>query len=286
MRDVDPVKLDLRPAQETRLAYATPLASPPISDLELPAGDRSWAPSAANRPTQVWIAPEGKARIDASLSGLLHGVKNHPSLHNPVTFHLDCPRPTELVVQVSGVSGYGGAHLVARRNEQVVLDKDMPVPPGADQADTLREYDGAYAVAVPAGPQTVVVENVGIDWMNVGYVLRHGRTAAEPALRVLALTGADAAMAWVQNPQHEWYRVLVEKQIPSPVPASLLELPGLAEGRYQVTLWDTYRGVVTRRLSLITQKGSLSIPLPELSKDLAVKAIRVTPTSDVQASRR
>jgi hypothetical protein len=110
--------------------------------------------------------------------------------------------------------------------------------------------------------------------MYVGYMLKDGRAAVEPPLRVLALSGADAALAWVQNPEHEWYRVLVQKEVPRTVPATRLEIPGLPEGRYQVTLWDTERGVVTRRLTLTTQRGALTIPLPAIRNDLAVKAVR------------
>jgi hypothetical protein len=165
------------------------------------------------------------------------------------------------------------------------LDKEMPDPDGGEGAETLHQYDGAYSIAVPAGPQTVVVDNEGTDWINVGYVLKDGKAATEPALRVLALAAADSAIAWVQNPQHEWYRVLVEKQAPRPVPPSLLQFPGLSEGRYTVTLWDTYRGSVIQRLPLETHNGSLTIPIPAVSQDLAVKVVREAPASERQARR-
>jgi hypothetical protein len=286
LRDVDPVARGLQPVAQPSLAYASPPRVPPLSDLELPARERSWQASPGNKPTTVWIEPDGSVRIETALSGLLHGVKNHPALHNPVTFHLDLPRRTELVIQVSGVSGYGGSHLTVRRNGELVLDKPMPDADGSSQTDTLHQYDGAYAIQAPEGRQTIVVENQGADWMNVGYVLKDGKAATEPPLRVLALASLDSAIAWVQNPQHEWYRVLVQKQAVRPVPPSLLELPGLSEGRYQVTLWDTYRGAVIRRLPLETSKGVLIVPLPEVRQDLAVKVVRETPASDQQARRR
>jgi hypothetical protein len=271
---IDPIRLGLQPDPQIGLRYKPALAHPPLADLDLPANDRSWDASPANRPTQVWITGNGQVRVDAALSGLLHGEKNHPSLHNPVTFHLDLPRPTELVVQVSGVSGYGGAHLVVRRNDSIILDRDMPGPGGAGKPETLHQYDGAYPVSVPAGSQTLRVENSGIDWMYVGYLLKNGRVATQPPLRVLALRGPDTALAWVQNPESEWYRELVQKNVPRPVPPSLLDFDGLSEGRYQVTLWDTVRGAVMRQDELRAQSGRLSVPLPEVRTDLAVKAIR------------
>jgi hypothetical protein len=284
LREIDPVARGLQP-MDTKLRYSAPPRTPLLSDLELPAKERSWQASSANQPTTVWIQDGGRVRIETTLSGLLHGAKNHPALHNPVTLHLDLPRPTQLVVQVSGVSGYGGGHLTGRRNGELVLDKEMPDPDGSADTETLHQYDGAYSIAVPAGPQTVVVDNVGTDWMNVGYVLKDGKAATEPALRVLALAAADSAIAWVQNPQHEWYRVLVEKQAPRPVPPSLLQFPGLSEGRYTVTLWDTYRGSVIQRLPLETHNGSLTIPIPAVSQDLAVKVVREAPASERQARR-
>src|SRR5262249_29272557 len=118
---IDPVRLDLRPLSGVRLSYAAPPARPPVTDLELPSPERSWEACPANQPTQVWIKGDGDVRVDAALSGLLHGVRNHPDLHNPVTFHFELPRATTLAIEVSGVSGYSGGHLVARRNGDLVL---------------------------------------------------------------------------------------------------------------------------------------------------------------------
>jgi hypothetical protein len=212
-------------------------------------------------------------RIEQALSGLLHSAVGHPELVNPVTFFINVPRPTQLVIQVRGVSGWGGARLVARLNGTVVLDQPMPDPDGTTKTEDLHQYDGAYSVAIPAGPQTVVVENLGIDWIRLGYVLKDGRAIVDPPLRVLALAGPTAALAWVQNPDNEWYGVLVQKLAPRPVAPSALELTGLANGRYQVELWDTYRGVVTQRATLAAENGVLSVPLPEVRQDLAVKVL-------------
>jgi hypothetical protein len=272
--DTDPIRSNLRPDPQPRLRYAVPPTPPLLTDIEFPAHDRSWDAGPANRPTQIWVTGPGDVKVKTALSGLLHGVRNHPDLHNPVTFQVDLPRSTQMVVQVSGVSGYGGAHLVIRRNDRVVVDKSMDDPGGRGKPDTLHQYDGAYVVAIPPGRQTVQVENSGIDWMYVGYRLKRGREARQPPLRALALRGPDSALVWVQNPEHEWYPVLVQKQSPRPVPPTVLELSGLAEGRYQVTLWDTERGAITRRTQLRTENGRLSVPLPEVRTDVAVKVVR------------
>lgn len=274
MQGIDPIQLALQPVPQPRLTYVVPPVSPTLADLELPANEASFDPSPANRPTTVWITGNGDVRIDAALSKLLHGVTNHPTLHNPVTFYVNVPRPTQLVIQVSGVSGYGGARLVARLNGALVLDNPMPDPDGNTKTDTLHQYDGAYTIPIPAGPQTVLIENLGIDWMVVGYVLKDGRALVDPPLRALALSGPTAALAWVQNPENEWNRVLVQKLAPRTVAPTVLELTGLAEGRYQVTLWDTYRSVVIQRSEISAQNGALSVPLPEIRQDLAVLALR------------
>ena len=249
MRGVDPIRSELRPDQQASLHYAHPPRVPPLTDPEFSANDRSWEPSPANRPTQVWVTGDGDVRIEPRLSGLLHGVRNHPNLHNPVTFHIDLPRSTTLAVEVSGVSGYGGGRLVIRRGGAIVLDQSMPNPDRNGKTDTLHQYDGEYTAAVPPGPQTIVVENTGIDWMDVGYVLKKGRQAARPPLRVLALRGPDTALVWVQNPESEWYRVLVQKQVPHRVPASILELEdsqtaatrsrsGIPTGEWRRAVWS------------------------------------------------
>jgi hypothetical protein len=274
LSDTDPIRSDLRADSLPPLRYAAAPNPPLLTDIELPAHDRSWEACAANRPTQVWVTGPGDVKVDAALSGLLHGVKNHPDLHNPVTFHVDLPRPTRLVVQVDGVSGYGGARLTVRRNSGLVLDKPMTGPGGSEKVDTLHQFDGAYTVLIPPGPQTLQVENSGVDWMYVGYELKQARVAWEPPLRALALKGPDAALVWVQNLAHEWYPVLVQKQAPRPVPPTLLDLPGLTEGQYEVTLWDTERGIVSRRAQIRTANGRLLVPLPEVRTDVAIKVVR------------
>jgi hypothetical protein len=271
--DVDPIRSQLQPELRARLRYAVPPVPPPLTDVDLPARDRSWEAGPANRPTQVWVTGPGDVKVDAALSGLLHGTKNHPDLHNPVTFHVELPRPSRLVVEVSGVSGYGGARLTVRRNNQLVLDKSM-ADPAATGNDTLHQYDGAYSVLIPPGPQTLQVENAGVDWMYVGYQLKNAREAREPALRVLALRGPETALAWVQNPEHEWYPMIERKQTLHRVPPTVLDVPGLTDGQYQVSLWDTELGSITRRLEVHTENGRLSIPLPEIRDDVAIKATR------------
>jgi hypothetical protein len=271
---IDPIRRDLRPDANVQLSYAAPSAHPLLADLDLPARERSWDACPANSPTQVWVDRAGAVRVDKTLSGLLHGQKNHPALHNPVTFHLDLPRPSQLVVQVSGVSGYGGAHLVVQRNGSVVLDRDMPDPGVPGKPDTLHQYDGVYPVPIPAGSQTLTVENSGVDWMYVDYQLKNAVVANRPPLRVLALRGPDTALAWVQNPQSDWYSAVVEKTPPRPVPPTRLELTGLTDGRYEVTLWDTAHGAVIRQGTPQTAGGRLSVLLPTVTTDLAVKAVR------------
>jgi hypothetical protein len=110
--------------------------------------------------------------------------------------------------------------------------------------------------------------------MYVGYQLKRAREAREPPLRALALKGPDSALVWVQNPEHEWYPVLVRKQSSRLVQPTLLDLSGLADGPYEAIVWDTERGTVSRRMTLRTANGRLSVPLPWIRTDLAVKVSR------------
>nr|HPJ97874.1 hypothetical protein [Candidatus Hydrogenedentota bacterium] len=64
------------------------------SDLRIP-GDSlvqteaaSWDPAPWNQPATVRISREGDLQSDLTVSRLQHGVRNHPDLHNPITFEV------------------------------------------------------------------------------------------------------------------------------------------------------------------------------------------------------
>jgi hypothetical protein len=96
-------------------------------------------------------------------SRMLHGIRNHPDLHNPVTFAVRYPDDGTFGVRVGETSGYGGSRLVVRVDGKEKLRRDFP---GQTQT-ALSQYQGHYAVPIPAGRHRITVDNDGADWMCI-----------------------------------------------------------------------------------------------------------------------
>ncbi|MHB1457626.1 MAG: cellulase family glycosylhydrolase [Armatimonadota bacterium] len=260
----------------TRSAFTYAKAAPSATYKELMLqGAMSWEPSKANKPTTVDITSEGKVTITDEVSGLLHGVVNHADDHNPLTITTDLPHPVKLRISVTGVSGHGGAHLVAKLDGNFVLDKDMPDPDERVNLDTLHQYDGIYEVIIPSGRHSLVIENIGTDWIFVDYMLENAVKQQAPDLALYGLRGKTNSIMWIQNTQNQWYRVGVLKLPVEEQKIALLTIPDWPDGEYLVKFWDTYKGKSIGSKKVTVDEGKLSISLPPVSKDIALLVERL-----------
>lgn len=249
-------------------------ADVPVYDDLILQGPTSWEPHPSNKPTTVTVSAEGTVRIQEQVAGLLHGLRNHRDKHNPLTITTALPHATRLRIFVTGVSGHGGAHLVAERDGVRVLDKDMPDPDDTQRTDTLHQYDGEYTVEIPAGRHTIVVKNIGNDWVFVSYILERAVKQTEPPLRLFGLRGKTTSLLYVEHARHTWYQVNIVKRAPEPVPPSTLQIPW-TPGRYRVEYWDTYAGKPLSRISVTVGKDGLRLDLPAIARDVAIKIQRL-----------
>jgi hypothetical protein len=233
----------------------------------------SWKEAPFNRAQTFVVDREGEIANEENLARILHGKRNHLKLHNPATFEVEYPMPGKFVVHIEGVSGYGGAALEIWRGDERVLAKAFTDPDGLASTQTIRQYAGDYAIDVPRGRHTIRVVNPGPDWCEVGYRLTNYVYAARPNLRVLGLRGRELTLLWVQNRDHTWF-LRSQKRPLVPVAPSTLTLPDVADGVYEVELWDTYAGKPVRSESTRVSNGHLEIWLPEIERDVALKVRR------------
>lgn len=264
---------EFRHVDNASFRYEETPGKPVYRDL-LIQGPVSWDPSRANKPTSVSVGQDGRVTTDKEVAGILHGAVNHSGEHNPLTINTELPHPSRLRVSVAGVSGYGGARLLVSLDGQIKLDKDMPDPDGASNVDTLHQYDGIYKVSIPSGKHTTRVENSGADWMFVDYILEKAISQTAPALRIYGLRGKTTSLLWIDNYEHTWYKVDVLKQPVEEQKGATLVIPGWPEGRYDVQFWDTYAGKRISRGDLEVSDEGLSLNLPPIGKDLAIRIER------------
>ena len=229
----------------------------------------AWAPAEFNEPMTIRIARDGHVAHDVPVSRLLHGVRNHPDLHNPVTFKLDVPKGARFGVVVEGVSGYGGAALQISLDGDVVRREDFPDPDALGNTATLTKYNKIYYVDLPRGRHTVIVENTGNDWFYVSY--KASWLSVSP-LRVWGVHGRTAGLVWVQNRLHTWKNATGEDYESCPIEGARLLLKGFAEGTWRVETWDTVEGKVTgSAMTSVGDDGMLELALPPISWDAAFR---------------
>ncbi|MDW8105573.1 MAG: DUF5060 domain-containing protein [Armatimonadota bacterium] len=274
IRGVDFPREGFRRVEKYTFSWKQPAPPPEYEDLTLQ-GPTLWQPHPSNRPTTVRVDAEGKVEVREQVAGLLHGLRNHPDKHNPLTLETDLPHPTRLRIIVTGVSGYGGAHLIVEHDGKRVLDKPMPDPDDMQKTDTLHQYDGEYTVDIPAGRQTITVKNIGNDWVFVAYVLERAVRRDAPPLRLFGLHGRKTSLLYVEHAQHTWYQVGVVKRPPRPVAPTLLHITDWTPGRYRVQLWDTYAGKPLSTQTVTADREGLRIELPRVERDIALRLERL-----------
>lgn len=255
-------------------ATVTPLAPAPVrlGEAAFPQVRGSWSPAPFNEPVRVTAGSTGVTQT-APIASFLHGRRNHARLHNPITFELDVPQDTTFTVDVLAVSGHGGARLQVSLDGVRVRDDDFPDPDDTADTRTLTAFRGSYSIDLPAGQRTVLVENVGNDWIEVaGYRIGSFYPVGPVQLRVIGLRGRDRILAWFQNPAYTWTAVCVRGQTPSPCPPSRVDIPGVPPGQWVVEWWDTRGGSILRQENLVVAPdGVLSLNLPEVLWDAAVR---------------
>jgi hypothetical protein len=63
----------------------------------------------------------------------------------------------------------------------------------------------------------------------------------------------------------------MEGKLPAPVSKAILTVRGLADGTYQVTWWNTQTGQEIDTDRMDAKAGSLQVPVPTFSADIACK---------------
>ena len=241
-------------------------------DLVIEGGPVSWGETEFNKPRTVKIDRTG-VKSGLPIAGILHGTANHSIKHNPITFEVSLPWETAFVIEVGGVSGYGGAGLEVILNGKKVLEKDFSDTDNSNE--TITKYSGEYKIEIPAGRNTIIVNNPGKDWVMVSYIFKNATERDRPPLLVWGLSGEKTTILWIRNEFGSWESLCARKQQEPKVEPTVLIINGLKPGDLKVELWDTYaKNPVKSNNIKVGKNGEARIELPEFQHDLAVKLKR------------
>jgi hypothetical protein len=208
--------------------------------------------------TEFWYDGRGFLGMDR-LASYLHGSSKQAYASNP-TFHVTMPMAGSLIIHIGSVSGWGNNRLRISVNARAV------------STQTLVNGASNVTVSVPLaeGEQGVQVENIGQDWAQISDY--EFRPAVVAALDSLGWVGRDRAYLWIYDVDSQYGRV------PHGLfSAERITVPGLADGSYEVTGWDTgLQGGAVWRQRGDSVAGVLKVTLPDFSADAAVKIKPVT----------
>lgn len=223
-------------------------------------------------PLEIELGEEIPLPDAAHLPSFLHGTRNHPDMHNPLTLRFAAREPLTIGVRVAGVSGHGGAALRVLLNGEEALYQEFAdnLP---DDNETMTQYDGVYRVEVPAGEHRVTIENPGNDWFGFA-ILLEGASApvpATPPARILGIGDGRFGYLWIRHRDAGWRSLVRDDGHPSPLPSGVVRLPNWTDGSYTVEWFDTWSGEVTNTLQATATGGELEAPMPPVTVDVAIR---------------
>jgi len=212
-----------------------------------------------------WITADGAVPSVTDLPSFLYGERN-AERSRPQTYVIAPPVDTELSIHVQSVSVDAPAVLVITIDGVEVARVDF----SAGSQDIL------VTLPISAGEHLVVLDNLGEDWLQLGYIeIARYRTPA----RALSLADSERgyALAWVQQRDYTWESAADVLSL-EPITLDLL-LPDMPTGQYRVVFWDVATGSVLGddAVTLSDQAGGvLRVSLPPMTSPLALRAVRVS----------
>ncbi|MEK6796452.1 MAG: DUF5060 domain-containing protein [Spirochaetota bacterium] len=268
VKDIPFAHMDMKPALVSLLAGSAPT----LDAVMLEGKYGEWKEHPANRPITAFVSKDGLVTGADDLARVMHGIRNHAKLNNPVTFTVDYLKDGKFSAVIAGVSDYGGAKLVIVLDGKKVLEKDL-IDDNESRTGTMRQYSGAYTIDIPQGKHTVTVDNQGNDWMEISY--RFDMPSFKPPLHIFALadTGAKGlcAMAWFKHKVNTYALRVAAKAPLETIQGASFVIQGLSDASYRIEWWDTYKGGVQSSATAVSRGGSLTAAIPPVEKDIACK---------------
>jgi len=194
-------------------------------------------------------------------------------------FNVEYPEDGKFVMRIGTVSQ--GGHLRVTMDGRDIYEREFPAGPGDGpwkRSVYLKKwniyqcvYDTEIEIDIPRGSHTITLSNKGKDWIGIEKITLKGYI--DPSLanaRCLGMAVGDEVLLWVQNKDSNW-RNAFDGIEPGLVKGAFLEVNDLADGRYRVEWWDTYRGDVILEEKIWARNGMARIDIPEFRRDLACK---------------
>jgi hypothetical protein len=209
------------------------------------------------------------ARTAEELNHYLRPAGTHP-LAKSLQIHARFGDGAKLIVHVDSVSNY--AELVVRADGREV--GRTPLPDRDGKSRPAKEYDADFTYDLPAGEYTLVLDNVGKDWVYLDHLrLQHvlhsslaGGWTYQP--EPIGLRQQDRAVLYVVSPWTPW-PASAKMPVPPTMTDTSVTLRAWPAGEYQVEWIDPATGTQVGVLPAKRDGDNLVLSLPAFNDDLA-----------------
>jgi hypothetical protein len=220
----------------------------------------------------------------AKLPQFLYSPAKPQEFSKPV-FKFTFDRPGRFALKVNTVSDHVKLRftLDGKMAREVTLSAVPPKEPSAKPDYETTElnkqwnvfqgrFNKDYGLDIPPGTHTLQLEVKEGDWASVDqYSLTGYRTINRPLpLHLYGMSCGQNAVLWAHNAGNNWKNILDKKAVP-PVGGLEIKLTGLPPGDYTAEWWDTWKGAPLRQEALTCTAAGLTLRLPALETDTAVR---------------
>lgn len=116
-----------------------------------------------------------------------------------------------------------------------------------------------------------------IPW-NSGNLETFQSTVPESECVVAGWKTEDHAWIWIFDPRAAWKEIIRQGDPPLTVPDQILEIPGMAEGSFEVKWWDTRTGKIRQRNLVSDNTSLLRLQIPRFKGDVACRITLLPPS--------
>ena len=228
--------------------------------LLTPAGDSRTASTS----TEFVVGSSGSAGFDRLSPVLL-------PKGSPVKLQLNCDKTSPLTLSIAEVAA-GGASV------RVSVDGSPHLAEFKSSANArkITGKDAEISVSVPAGAHTILIENIGTDWVRISNI---AIADYAPALAGMVRSGKDFAAAYVYSRD---YAAGVKSSVPV---TGTAKVTGLQKGKYRATWWDTGTGknIDSSDVESAGVKTEIAVATPPITTDAALYIVKSgTPATSVK----
>jgi hypothetical protein len=205
----------------------------------------------------------------AALDGFVHGIY-HADLKTPFQLSAWFTNNAQLVMHLNSVSD--ASIMVVLADNTQLFSTNLPNLDGTYNVN--EEYNTNITVNLPAGKHVITITNAGgdwfyLDWVQLNQVLPSTYAGNwQPSQQAIGLRGSHEALLYVVSPNAAFPASGTNATLPLQQ-GQTVTITNWPPGRFFADWYDPATGTNAGSSQASTTNGSLMLPLPDFSEDLA-----------------